>query len=120
MKKLFKSLGLLSMGMAVSFVMFSCSSVDGLLDDYEKACKEGDVEKAAKCCLKLEKKADNKKLTEEQDKRWSKLIFDCNIDDEEFEKAIDKLLKNEKSDMSESEFSSWENDDDDYDNDDDF
>ncbi len=95
MKKLFKSLGLLSMGIAVSFVMFSCSSIDGLLDDYEKACKKGDVEKVAKISLKLEEKSDNKELTEEQDKRWSKIILDCEIDDKEFNKAIDKLLNND-------------------------
>ncbi|MBO4739182.1 MAG: hypothetical protein J5606_06430 [Bacteroidales bacterium] len=102
MKKLLNKLGVLSMGMAVSFVMFSCSSVDGLLDDYEKACKKGDVEKMAK----IEKKLKDKELTKEQKKRVSEIYWNCSSD-----------MLNEASKSASSE---WENDDDDYDNDDDF
>lgn len=106
MKKLFKSLGLLSMGMAVSFVMFSCSSVDGLLDDYEKACKKGDAEKAAKIVEKLK----DKELTKEQSKRLSEITWDC---------SLDMLNKASKSASSEWSDNNYDNDDyDDYDDED--
>ncbi len=51
----------------------SCSSVDSLLNQYEKACKNKNYEKMAKIADKLE----SKELTSEQEMRLAEISSDC-------------------------------------------
>lgn len=51
----------------------SSSSVDSLLNQYEKACKNKNYEKMAKIADKLE----SKELTSEQEMRLAEISSDC-------------------------------------------
>ncbi|MBO4739181.1 MAG: hypothetical protein J5606_06425 [Bacteroidales bacterium] len=98
MKKLLNKLGVLSMGMAVSFIMFSCSaSMDSLLDDLEKASNKGNVEQLNKITEKIAARTDE--LTDEQAKRFYDIYDDYDKDNwdipKEF-KALRKILSAEK------------------------
>ncbi len=100
MKKLLNKLGLLSMGMAFSFIMFSCSaSMDSLLDDLEKASNKGNEEQLNKITEKIAARADE--LTYEQAKRFYDIFdeyggyFDWGIPIG-LDKTLDKILSTEK------------------------
>lgn len=51
----------------------SCSSVDSLLNQYEKACQNKDYEKMVKIADKLE----SKELTSAQEMRLAEISSDC-------------------------------------------
>lgn len=60
-----------------SFLFVSCSSVDSLIDQYEKACKKGDTKKMYEIGMKLSKE----ELTNEQLIRISDISGECVADD---------------------------------------
>lgn len=70
MKKVITKIGMLTACVALGLTMFGCSqSVDSLLDDFEKACANKDIEKVTKIENKLvEKKSE---MTQEQIDRFT-------------------------------------------------
>ena len=79
MKKVITKIGMLTACVALGLTMFGCSqSVDSLLDDFEKACANKDIEKVTKIENKLvEKKSE---MTQEQLQRFSEINWNCAAD----------------------------------------
>lgn len=65
-------------------LMTACSGggLNGMISDYEKACKDGDMEKAMKIAMEMDEKYDESDLTEEQIERIQKasMLLYQNID----------------------------------------
>lgn len=62
--------------MACSLIFASCTSTDSLIDQYEKACKNNNIEKM----VKIGEKLDKKNLTEEQRLRVTEIALNCAAD----------------------------------------
>ena len=73
-----KALKFIVLAVVACFLFASCGqSVDSLIDNYSKACKAGDYEKAAKIAEKLDAKEKEAKFTEEQYTKILEAALDC-------------------------------------------
>ena len=62
--------------MACTLIFASCSSTDSLIEQYEKACKNNDIEKMTEIAEKLSKED----LTKEQQLKIAEITLDCQAD----------------------------------------
>ena len=62
--------------MACSLIFASCTSTDSLINQYEKACKNNNLEKM----IKIGEKLDKKNLTEEQRLKVAEIALNCAAD----------------------------------------
>ena len=72
-----KNIRIFAMVAIAAVVLASCSSLDSKISKYEKACKAGDVQKAAEIAADIEKNYKPSDFTQEQTKKLLEAGIEC-------------------------------------------